>query len=479
MLKQKFIIVLILMAWANEAAAQPFNLRVNIINQPSVPIIVGSLMGDKFTPFDSIHPVISLNDKGISMAAINLYFPKDAVTGMYRIIFGQTTYAKIMNEPPQYLDFVFNNEDIHLITDFRAPDDSVQVVQSDENKIWFSFLKEEKRIIEQLNLAQLELEFYQSKESSAKDMEKMLSDCILRFNQLQTHKSDLIERTLGLNPDMFASRLVKMYREPFLNGNLSVDERDQIYKDNFFNQLDFSDESLMNSSVLTKKVFVYLMNYAKKGLSREKQEEEFMKAIDAILTNVNQNEKVYEFILDYLVTGFEQLKMDNLITYIAQKYSDTTCQTDGVSTLERKLLQQKMVIGTLVPDFEMADANGNMIALSSAYCETNLILFWASWCPHCEEMITGVKNMLSTKNHPNMRVFAISLDPSRDAWLEKIQQLNIESWINLSDHQEWDGQTVIDYNVFATPTVFIVDKNRVIKGKPIDLKELRNYFGKD
>src|SRR5690606_25625871 len=137
---------------------------------------------------------------------------------------------------------------------------------------------------------------------------------------------------------LFATKLIRMFREPFMDGTLNRQQRDELFKSAYFDNLDFTDESLMLSDVYTKKVFKYLMRYVHEGLSREKIEKEFETAVDIIIEHTNQNEKVYEFILDYLVRGFENLNLDNLITYIADKYSGTTCQTDEVSTLERKLL---------------------------------------------------------------------------------------------------------------------------------------------
>jgi hypothetical protein len=45
--------------------------------------------------------------------------------------------------------------------------------------------------------------------------------------------------------------------------------------------------------------------------------------------------------------------MNKVLTYIAENYSGSLCQTDEKTTLERKLEFQKMKPGDLVPDFTM------------------------------------------------------------------------------------------------------------------------------
>ena len=238
------------------------------------------------------------------------------------------------------------------------------------------FVKKEKALQDKLQLIQKELGYYQDRND-----ELNTNISITQYNRLQNERSSLIEQTIKLNPDLYASKLIKMHRVPFVDGNLNRQERDRLFKSTYFDNLDFTDESLMNSSVYTQKVFKYLMSYAQRGLSQEQQEQEFKNAIDIIVVHTNQNEKVYEFILDYLVSGFEKLRLDNLITYIADKYSGTTCQIDEITTLERKLLQQKMKIGSYVPDLTLNDINEDSITFSHISKPNNLIVFWASWSP--------------------------------------------------------------------------------------------------
>jgi hypothetical protein len=80
-----------------------------------------------------------------SLKKVRWQFPGNAVPGMYRLVFGQTVYARVMNEAPQQLDFIFNNENIILETNFTAPQDSLLVVLSEENRVWFGFSQRRKK----------------------------------------------------------------------------------------------------------------------------------------------------------------------------------------------------------------------------------------------------------------------------------------------------------------------------------------------
>lgn len=469
--------VLVLILIANVSlAAQPHDVTVQITHQPRQKIILGSIKGDKFMPIDTIQ---SVNNPA------KFELPKSLSTSVYRIILGQTTYANVMHQPPQQLDFIVNNEDVVLKTDFNAPLDSLKVIQSEENKVWFEFLSKEKIYREKLRYAEIDLDYqeklhHQPSGKSAqvpgpnnqlKDSKQSYEAAVTRYNQLQKEHAALINSIVQEHPNLFASRLIAMYREPFLDGHLAAAQRKKVFQDEYFKQLDFTDTTLINSPIYTQRAFHYLMSYAQKGLSRSTQEKEFMKAVDVILAHVSQNPKVYQLILDYLVRGFEKMGMEKVITYIADNYS-STCQTGEKTTLERRLALREMKIGTKVPNFSLNDINGDPAKLSTITKKRNLILFWASWCPHCNEMLPHLLSWYKQTHPNNFEVIAISIDTSKTAWQQKVYDLGMESWFNLSELKGWDGPVTEDYNVYATPTMFIIDKDRRIIAKPITLNEL-------
>jgi len=462
------IVTFLMIGLVKLANGQSNLLDIQIKNQPQTQIMLGKVSGDKFTVTDSAFAVNGF---------VQFRFPNNSPTGLYRLILGKTRVAEIMNEPPQQLDFIFNNENLVFETDFKAPEDSLRVVQSEENKAWIAFKKLEKQYKAQLKELEMEINYYQS---SAKPVEA--AKRIEEYNRLQKERDELITKTIKSFPNLFAAKLIKMYREPFLDGNLPEQQRKEVFKSEFFTQLDFTDEALINTPIYTEKAFQYIMDYAQKGLTREQQEQEFVKSTEKILEVIHpmtqshrmNSEKVYEFILDYLVRGFEQMNLENVLKSIAGKYEGTTCQTDEKTTLERRLAFLKyMTVGATVPDFTLTDFNGDPVTLTQIQKEKTLLIFWASWCPHCNEMIPQIKNWQKQKNQQDLEIVAISLDSSETEWKKKVRELDIESWYNLSDLKEWDGEVAVKYNIYATPTLIIIGKDGKIIGLPVNLDELK------
>ena len=448
------------------AIGQSNLLDIKIKNQPQTQIMLGKVSGDKFTATDS---AIAVN------GFVQFRFPNNSPTGLYRLILGKTRVAEIMNEPPQQLDFIFNHENLVFETDFKAPDDSLKVIQSEENRVWFVFKKHEKEYKSQIRELEMEVNYFQT---SAKPIEA--AKRIVEYNRPQKEHDELINKTIENHPNLFAAKLIKMYREPFLDGTLSEQQRKDIFKTEFFTQLDFTDEALINTSIYTEKAFQYLMAYAQKGLTREQQEQEFVKAVEIILEAIHpmtqshrmNNSPAYEFILDYLVRGFEKMNLENVLKSIAGKYEGTTCQTDEKTTLERRLAFLKyMTVGAAVSDFTLNDVNGDPVTLSQIKKGKILLVFWASWCPHCNEMIPQIKNWQKQQNQQDLEIVAISLDSSETEWKNKVRELDIESWYNLSDLKEWDGEVAVKYNIYATPTLIIIGKDGKIISLPVNLDE--------
>lgn len=289
--------------------AQIFKVEVQIKNQPSNYIYFGSVKGDDFLPIDSL----MLKQ---SFGKISFNFPENSHSGIYRIVFGKTAAARIMNEPAQQLDFIFDNENLAFDTDFKAPVENLKVIQSKENSVWFGFLTKDKVIRQNIEILGKEIDSYWQKGDSAN-----VINLANEFNQLQLERDMLIMKTSQENRGLFVSQMIKNLREPLLDGYLTPAERKLSFKKDFFKTLDFSNPALINSSVYTDNIFKYLVSFNNYEFTQKQREAEYIKALDLIVPNIKKNEQVYNFLMDYLIHGFKVLQMENIISYISKKYN--------------------------------------------------------------------------------------------------------------------------------------------------------------
>ncbi len=305
-----FLLILFLLCIsAGPSVAQTFTVEVQLKNQPANSIVFGSVRGDEFIAIDST----KLNQP---TGKITFSFPADAHPGVYRINFGKTPAARILNEPPQQLDFIFDNENIVFETDFKNPLESLKVVKSKENMAWFGFLAKDNLLQKNIKLLEKEIDSYREKGES----DKMIT-AANNYNQLQMERDMFVVQTALENRGLFASLLIKNLRVPILDGYLTPSERNLSYKKEFFKTLDFTDPLLINSTVYTDNIFNYLVSYNQYDFTPKQRETEYIKALDVVIPNIKNNDEVYRFLMAYLVHGFNVLEMDNIINYISKKYN--------------------------------------------------------------------------------------------------------------------------------------------------------------
>jgi len=437
--------------------SQNFKIEVFVSKQPNEEVVIGRIKGDKFTPVDTVLPVAG---------SITFELPDSAVIGVYRIILGQTVYAQVMHEAPQKLDFVFRKEDCVLKTNFNFPTDSLQVVRSKENRVWVKFIQIEKVYAAQLTDLVSQINYFQQNQDDDYYTEKRKVAIIKKYNDIQKKRKSLIASTVKKNPDLFASKMISMYEEPYMNGNLSEEKRTLTFERDFFMNLDFSEESLINSPVYTQKVYQYLMSYAKKELSHKEQIGEMNKAVDIIIDKTKSNAEVGDFVVDFLMRGFEMLELNEVMQYIAKIYSPSIpCENEEKSTLKRRLDSQKMSAGTVAPLFTLIDAAGDSISLTNITSKYKLIVFYATWCPHCEQLLPDLYQWYLNRDM-DIEVIAVSIDENQDDWRAFIEERGY-CWINCNEPGKWDGKVATGYNIYATPTMFLLDKENHIISKPI------------
>ncbi|MCF8374048.1 MAG: thioredoxin family protein [Bacteroidales bacterium] len=66
-------------------------------------------------------------------------------------------------------------------------------------------------------------------------------------------------------------------------------------------------------------------------------------------------------------------------------------------------------------------------------------------------------------------------DKEKEEWLKYITEQNL-GWINSCDTKSWSSKVVSDYNIYATPTIILLDKDRKILSKPITLQAIKEEF---
>jgi len=444
---KKYIFILFILFSANLSAQNNIDGTIRGLGKNRVYLL--SHYGEKIIPRDS-----TVTD---TLGRFRFVLTSNYLPGMFRVQWGTEGL----------LDLIWNHEDIRFTTHILSAADSLQIQSSLENRIYYDYSRIDRSTQSRLELLMPLVDYYPVKDpfyrKAASEMER-----------IQLAQQEALDSLGKLYPNTLAIRIFKAYQTPFISAGMSKDERLNFLKQHYFDKVDFNDTTLLRTTVFANKAISYLSLYSNNRINQKQLETEFIKAVTIMLSATSVNAEVYKFFLDYLVGGFDKYHFDEVITYIAENFQDPYACEDQQrkTTLQKKLENfKKIAIGKQAPDFSLPDNKGKIVRLSALSSEFTLLVFWSAECQHCRDMMPKLKTIYDNQKPKRFEIITVSVDTSRTNWTEflKTGKLN---WINTSDLKGFSGQAVDEYNIYATPTMFLLNRDKKIVAKPISYREL-------
>ncbi len=433
------------------ACTQNYSLKGTISGLESQKVTLSDFYGNEDKIIDSV-----FTDK---QGRFNYTFGKDMHAGMYRLRFGEQ----------QFMDIIYQHENIRFQSQLNALIDSLIFEQSRENQIYFDYLNRRNEMEYKLELIGPVMAYYPKTDNfyeSATD----------EFDETTEDFDNYINNLIKKNPDTYAARIIKSDYTPRPPRDMEPQNAMNYMRAHFFDNVDFADTSLLYSTIFSAKVMQYLSFYQNNRMGKDQLEVEFIKAVSKIMEVTGDSPPVYEYAMNYLIGGFESYGFERVITYIADNVNlDESCvNSERKAELEKKVESLKRFsVGKKAPDFTTTDLNGNKITLSALNAEYTLVVFWATWCPHCTRLIPELSQIYFPESRDKLEIVSISLDDSQ-ADLEAFLEAGDYPWINISDFKKWQGSVVQQYDIYATPTMFLLFNDLTILAKPMTFEELKN-----
>jgi len=246
-------------------------------------------------------------------------------------------------------------------------------------------------------------------------------------------------------------------------------------KYHFFDEVNFSDERLAYSPVLFNMYREYINAHV------YHTGDSIIAACDTILKKASAGKDNFKWSLYFLSSSFERSAVpgqDKVFVHLVEEYyakhKAWWMSKQQLLTMQRRSdVLKNLFVGAVCPDFTAIDTSGKSINLHSKINKLTVLYFWSYDCEHCLEETPKLADWI--KKHPNINLITACATPDEDKWKEKLKEFKMPGTHVIDP--ELKANYIYTYNIFTTPEIFVIDKNKKILAKYLsDTKELEAFL---
>ena len=261
------------------------------------------------------------------------------------------------------------------------------------------------------------------------------------------------------------------------------------YRNHYWDGFNFKDDRLIHTPILERKLDEYFNKIV------PQQEDSVIIAADTILSKMRGSENLFKFTLNWLSTNAQRTKvmgMDKVFVHLVEHYyMKGDAFWLGSEELSKYIDRAKdiapNVINNPAPPFKAVDADGKEQSLYDFKAKYTLLIFYSPDCGHCITEVPKVDSVYrAVLKDKGVRVFAFNIDREELKWREFITKHNLYDWLHVWDPNVKSRYWAL-YDVKATPSIYLLDEDKVIRGKKLDhstiakaleITEMREKMGK-
>lgn len=406
----------------------------------------------------------------------------------------------------KFFEFIYNKEEVFMETTMPDFVNTMKVKKSEENKIFMEY-------IQFIGAKKTEAGKFSDERKGLKDTDpkyKILGDKVDSINKIVT---DYQNKLISTHKDMLVSKIVKMSMEINIpeppkdeKGNiLDSNFKFNYYRAHYWDNVDLNDDRLVNTPVFHNKLEYYfgknmmiqhwdtVLHYA-------------FKFCDAL----NPKSKTFEYCVSWITSSYGKsniMGMDKVYIFMADKYYCTPnaegkspafwVKPDKLEELCEKIpVQKHLVMGEVPPNIKLVDTNGRWIDFMSLKSDYTILYFWDPECGHCKKTTPKLEKLYKEKfKARNIEIFAVGKAVGEDyeKWKKFIRD-NEMTFINVAvtdplykaameDARPLLKFTTLEslnyhatYDIFSTPRVFVLDKDKKIIAKSISISQLEDLL---
>ncbi|WP_396169129.1 thioredoxin-like domain-containing protein [Flavobacterium sp.] len=422
-------------------------------------------------------------------------------------------YSLVSQKKSIYFDFFIDDQTqiIELNNDLAKNDlEDLSAVNSPLENEFFNYIKFINKQNKEFQDYRTEINVKTKKDTLLlNEKQKVLDKRIQAYekNFLEKNKATYIADVLNLKMEKVLQDIPKAS-----NGRPDSLMVYKYYKKHYWDNIDFKEEATMRNPFFFPKLKKYfesvIVSYP----------DSVIVEVDRILEKTKPGSFLNKYMLAHLTYTYETSKimgLDKVFVHISDKYFKTGKAAgiyDDESVINRIIkradLLRPLLIGATAPDLSMIKAGDYPIVkkmgfeaaktsdeatkvyyanegtlnkmfnhLYSVNSDFIILVFWDVDCGHCQKEIPKLIKLYNElkKDKKDVKVYSVYTLHEGDKYLKYIADNNLQDWINVYDGAHINNVTV-KYDVYSTPVIYVLDKNKKIKAKRIGVEQLNDII---
>ncbi len=466
-MKKGIVLFCVLALIANLSMAQGYKIKVQVKGlKEKDTLLLGHHFADKLYADDTL--LVDKNGSGVFTGK------KKLDGGIYVVI--------IPSLKRKYFEFLMDDkQELSLETDTIDFVKNMKSSGSAENKLFFDWQKKMADLERQILPLQGKIKAYNNKNKDSVEFYRKKAMAI------DSVRKEYWDRMIQENPNSFLTKILKVLTPvpiPEFNLPPNTPKRDSLMrlyqyvynKDHFWDNVDFSDDRLLRTPFIEQKLNDFFKNVV--IMMPDSLTKEAFKLCDM----AKKNKYFFQYIVVYTTNYFETsqvMGMDRIFVNLAERYYlKNQCWWADSTILakigERVTKLKPNLIGEIAPDLKMEDVNGMWQQLKYVKADYTILIFWEPNCGHCKTEIPKLYEYYKAVRDSGIEVFAVFTQHEVEEWKKYINDHHLD-WINVWDRYNFTNFRNL-YDVYSTPTIYILDKNKKIIAKRIGVEQIEKFI---
>ncbi|WP_127133112.1 redoxin domain-containing protein [Pseudoflavitalea rhizosphaerae] len=320
---------------------------------------------------------------------------------------------------------------------------------------------------------------------------KAAEDKVKKLNEAMQHYRDSL---VNRNPESLLAALLQAMKEPVVppaskhpGGKYDSNFAYRYFKDNFWDGVEFNDDRLVRTPFFESKLDKYFDRLVSPDPDSIKPE------VDYMLLYARSGKEMYKFLMVKFVQQYinpKYMGQDAVFVHLFEKFINTG-EADFFSKEYKDHMTKRAYslmanqLGLPAANMKMVDTADRPANLYDVKGEMIVLCFWDPTCSHCKEVVPKVDSIFQAKwKAQGIKVYGVMVDGGKDLWTKYIRDNNLKDWIHVyqlpaqQEAEQSAGQPSYRqlYDVFQTPMLYLLDKDKRIVAKKLDYLQLNEII---